>query len=198
MKKVYSGKMPLNEWLEIFTAFIFPVDMNTDVGEPFLRYLADLGVLVSHDGDNWEWKGCDSHVDSETLQDIIKKNLESLCDSDSGFALPYFIGYKSICKKPLGTKEEQFVKNKSDMNPKHSELSHSSNPASDLSNLQIVKKVGKQLQPFLQIEESIISRLVGEHVSKQDAQKLFHYIFGKMNTKAEPRVWEQLSRKRHR
>jgi hypothetical protein len=198
MKKVYSGKMPLNEWLEFFTEFIFPVDMNEDVGEPFLRYLADLGVLVSHDVDNWEWNDCDSHVDSVILLDIIKKNLESLCDSDSGFALPYFIGYKSICKKPLGPKEEPFVKDKRDVTPKHSELSHSTNPASDLSNLQIVKKVGKQLQPFLQIEESIISRLVGEHVSKQDAQKLFHYIFGKMNTKAEPRVWEQLSRKRHR
>ena len=71
-------------------------------------------------------------------------------------------------------------------------------PASNLSNLQIVKKVGKQLQPFMRMEEDVISRLVRTHVDKQDAQKLFHYMFSKVGFKAEPRVWEQLSRKRHR
>ena len=48
------------------------------------------------------------------------------------------------------------------------------------------------------MEEAVISRLVHKHVGKQDAQKLFHYMFGKVGSKAEPRVWEQLSRKRHR
>ncbi|MZH03739.1 MAG: hypothetical protein F3745_10200 [Nitrospinae bacterium] len=61
-----------------------------------------------------------------------------------------------------------------------------------------MKKVGKQLQPFLQVEESVVSRLVGKYLDKQGAQKLFHYMFGKSGCKAEPRTWEQLSRKRHR
>ena len=70
--------------------------------------------------------------------------------------------------------------------------------ASDLSNLQIVKKVGRQLEPFLKAESTIVSRLIGEHTSKADARLLFNYMFGKMGSKAQPRKWEQLSRKRHR
>ena len=70
--------------------------------------------------------------------------------------------------------------------------------ASDLSNLQIVKKVGKQLKPFLDVETKIVSKLQGQHTTKIDARHLFQYIFGKINSKAKPRKWEQLSRKRHR
>ena len=110
--------------------------------------------------------------------------------------MAYFIGYKDLSKKPLST-----ITGSSDFksaNQKRKESVPLGNPASNLSNLQIVKKVGKQLQPFLQIEESVVSRLIGEYVDKQDAQNLFHYMFGKAGAKAEPKVWEQLSRKRHR
>ena len=102
--------------------------------------------------------------------------------------------YKKLNKKPLDDK----VDSKDNINRKQSKLPPDIKPASDLSNLQIVKKVGKQLQPFLRLEESIVSRLTGKQAGKQDAQKLFHYMFEKIGTKAEPRVWEQLSRKRHR
>ena len=70
--------------------------------------------------------------------------------------------------------------------------------ASDLSNLQIVKKVGQQLKPFLDVENKIVSKLQGKYTNKADARHLFQYIFGKINSKAKPRKWEQLSRKRHR
>ena len=191
MKNVYSGKMSLNEWVLFFIEFIVSSDLSEELVESFLRHLADLGVLLPCDDDVWEW--CDSEVELNTLVAKVKKDLESLCDSESGFALAYFIGYKKLNKKPLDDK----VGDSKNITGKRGEV-FPNKPASDLSNLQIVKKTGKQLQPFLQLEESIVSRLTGKQASKQDAQKLFHYMFGKIGAKAEPRVWEQLSRKRHR
>ena len=192
MKNVYSGKMSLDAWGKFLIEFIVSSDLSEELVGSFLRHLADLGVLLPCDDDVWEW--CNSEVELKNLIARIKNDLESLSDSESGFALAYFIGYKKLNKKPLDDK----VDSKDNINRKQSKLPPDIKPASDLSNLQIVKKTGKQLQPFLQIEESVVSRLTGKHVGKQDAQKLFHYMFGKVCAKAEPRVWEQLSRKRHR
>ena len=192
MENVYSGKMCLDAWGKFLIEFIVSSDLSEELVGSFLRHLADLGVLLPCDDDAWEW--CNSEVELKNLIARIKNDLESLSDSESGFALAYFIGYKKLNKKPLDDK----VDSKDNINRKQSKLPPDIKPASDLSNLQIVKKTGKQLQPFLQIEESVVSRLTGKHVGKQDAQKLFHYMFGKVCAKAEPRVWEQLSRKRHR
>ena len=192
MENVYSGKMSLDAWGKFLIEFIVSSDLSEELVGSFLRHLADLGVLLPCDDDVWEW--CNSEVELKNLIARIKNDLESLSDSESGFALAYFIGYKKLYKKPLDDK----VDSKDNVNRKQSKLPPDIKPASDLSNLQIVKKTGKQLQPFLQIEEAVVSRLTGKHVGKQDAQKLFHYMFGKVCAKAEPRVWEQLSRKRHR
>ena len=192
MENVYSGKMSLDAWGKFLIEFIVSNDLSEELVGSFLRHLADLGVLLPCDDDVWEW--CNSEVELKNLIARIKNDLESLSDSESGFALAYFIGYKKLNKKPLDDK----VDSKDNINRKQSKLPPDIKPASDLSNLQIVKKTGKQLQPFLQIEESVVSRLTGKHVGKQDAQRLFHYMFGKVCAKAEPRVWEQLSRKRHR
>ena len=192
MENVYSGKMSLDAWGKFLIEFIVSNDLSEELVGSFLRHLADLGVLLPCDDDVWEW--CNSEVELKNLIARIKNDLESLSDSESGFALAYFIGYKKLNKKPLDDK----VDSKDNINRKQSKLPPDIKPASDLSNLQIVKKTGNQLQPFLQIEESVVSRLTGKHVGKQDAQKLFHYMFGKVCAKAEPRVWEQLSRKRHR
>ena len=202
MKNVYSGKMSLNEWIRFFIEFIVSNDLSEELVGSFLRHLADLGVLLPFDGDIWEWRACNSGVELKNLIAKVKKDLESLCDSESGFALPYFIGYKNLYKKSLQFEDELDTSGKTspkiNITRKRSEFSFNIKPASDLSNLQIVKKVGQQLQPFLQLEESIVFRLTGKQAGKQDAQKLFHYMLGKIGTKAEPRVWEQLSRKRHR
>ena len=196
MEKNYSSTMARPEWIRFFMEFILSDDLKEEVTESFIRHLAELGVLVSVDDNMWQWKDCDSPVDSEKLMLKVQSDLELLSATEPGFALAYFIGYKDLNKKPLFT-----ITGSSDSksaNEKRKESVPHGKPASNLSNLQIVKKVGKQLQPFLQIEESVVSRLIGEYVDKQDAQKLFHYMFGKAGSKAEPKVWEQLSRKRHR
>ena len=70
--------------------------------------------------------------------------------------------------------------------------------SSDLSNLQIVKKWGSQLRPFLDIEQKTIARLRSDFTSQEDAQWLFSYILNKIRKKSPAKKWEQLSRKRHR
>ena len=196
MKNIYSRTMRLHEWISFFIEFIVSDDLNEEITESFLRHLADLEALFLVGEDIWRWGDYDTQVDLNDLITMVQSDLESLSDAESGFALAYFIGYKDFNKKSLFTKAGGL--DSKNINRKIDGIVPKVKPASDLSNLQIVKKVGKQLQPFLQMEESIISRLVLKHVDKQDAQKLFHYMFGKMGSKAEPRVWEQLSRKRHR
>jgi hypothetical protein len=70
--------------------------------------------------------------------------------------------------------------------------------SSDLSNLQIVKKWGSQLSPFLDVEQKTIERLRGTYTSQEDAQWLFSYILNKTRKKSPAKKWEQISRKRHR
>ena len=196
MAKNYSSRMVRPEWIKFFIEFILSDDLKEDVTESFLRHLAELGVLVSVDDDMWQWKDCDPPLDSEKLISKIQSDLELLSDTEPGFALAYFIGYKDLNKKPFFTIAGSL--DSKNANQKSKVFASSGKPVSNLSNLQIVKKVGKQLQPFLQIEEAVVSRLIGKYTDKQDAQKLFHYMFGKVGSKAEPRVWEQLSRKRHK
>ncbi|MBC8287310.1 MAG: hypothetical protein H8E42_07535 [Nitrospinae bacterium] len=196
MKNNYSSRMGLPDWVRFFMEFIVPDDLSEEVTESFLRHLADLEVLVPVDEDIWQWGVCNSMVDSTSLIAMVQADLELLNDAESGFALSYFIGFKDLNKRSIFNKTDST--DSENINQKSSELVPEGKPASDFSNLQIVKKVGKQLQPFLQMEEAVISRLVAKYVGKQDAQRLFHYMFGKVGSKAEPRVWEQLSRKRHR
>ena len=70
--------------------------------------------------------------------------------------------------------------------------------SSDLSNLQIVKKWGSQLRPFLDVEQKTIERLQGKFTTQEDAQWLFSYILNKTRKKSPAKKWEQISRKRHR
>ena len=186
----------MQEWVSFFMKFILSDDLNEDITESFLRHLTDLEALVHINEDIWGWAGLELEVDSEDLIKLVQEDLESLSKTEPGFALAYFIGFKDLNKKPL-------FKNMGDSDSKKNNKNNDGfvpkvKPASNLSNLQIVKKVGKQLQPFMRMEEDVISRLVRTHVDKQDAQKLFHYMFSKVGFKAESRVWEQLSRKRHR
>jgi hypothetical protein len=196
MENNYSSTMEMPDWIRFFMEFIVSDDLKEEVTEPFLSHLADLGALISVDKNFWQWKSCDSPVDSKNLISIVQSDLELLNETEPGFVLAYFIGYKDLNRKSFLAKTDS--PDSKNVNHKGKEFTPEVKPASNLSNLQIVKKVGKQLQPFLQIEEAVVSRLVGKYVDKQDAQKLFHYMFGKVGSKAEPRVWEQLSRKRHR
>ena len=75
MEKNYSSAMERPEWIRFFMEFILSGDLKEEVTESFIRHLAEHGVLVSVDDNMWQWKDCDSPVDSEKLMLKVKMQL---------------------------------------------------------------------------------------------------------------------------
>jgi hypothetical protein len=180
------------DWVTIVKENFTSDDLEDETLYAFLNYLIDLGLLIPSENDSLRWKGLANDLEKHEQIPVIQTDLLGASQSEPGFALPFFIRLETnklpTLESLIGTEDE---KARSKIIPK-------AERSSDLSNLQIVKKVGRQLEPFLKAESTIVSRLIGEHTTKVDAQRLFHYIFGKLGSKAQPRKWEQLSRKRHR
>jgi hypothetical protein len=180
------------DWVTILKENFTSEDLEDETLYALLNYLIDLELIVPSENDSLRWRGLARDLEWKEQKPLIQVELLRVSQTELGFALPFFIRLETI-KLPtleslIGTEEK---KARSKIIPKPER-------ASDLSNLQIVKKVGRQLEPFLKAESTIVSRLIGEHTTKADARLLFNYMFGKMGSKAQPRKWEQLSRKRHR
>ena len=156
-------------------------------------HLADLGVLEKTEGEDWKL-GLPSEGSFE-IKEELEKTLRDLCASEKGFALRYFL------KDPpsFQTSNDSLDRDSSetDDNPKN-------NPqlldqkTSNLSNLQLVKKYGRQVQSFVELEKSYTERLLGPNTTSKLARKIFNFILSRMKQKTEPRPWEQLSRRRHK
>ena len=180
------------DWITILKENLTSEDLEEDTLHALLNYLSDLRLLVPSENDSFRWRGLAVELEREEQIPVMQADLLGASQTEPGFALPFFIRLETI-KLPtleslIGTEEKN---TRSKIIPKPER-------ASDLSNLQIVKKVSRQLEPFLKAESTIVSRLIGEYTTKDDARRLFNYMFGKMGSKAQPRIWEQLSRKRHR
>lgn len=184
--------MKASDWIKVLSENVTPGDIEVETLYSLLHHLEDLGLLVHGENDTLKWQELAEGMDWGEQIQIIRNGLMRIAKTELGFAVPFFIGFGEIKLPAIETlidPENKTLKNKS-----HLQME----PASDFSNLQIVKKVGRQLKPFLDAESAIVKRLLGKHTNKADARKLFQYMFGKMNSKAQPRKWEQLSRKRHR
>ena len=184
--------MQVSDWVKLLTVDFTPDDLDKETAYSLLHYLEDLQLLIPFENDTLQWKELrDGMALKEQIQ-VMRDGMMRIANTEMGFAMPFFIGFEKL-KLPaiesLLKSKVLEVKNKNTPKPE---------VASDLSNLQIVKKVGRQLKPFLEAETIIVQRLIGKRTSKADARNLFQYMFGKMNSKAQPRKWEQLSRKRHR
>ena len=64
--------------------------------------------------------------------------------------------------------------------------------------MQIVKKMGRQMESFMELEKTFLEKLQGTRTTRKDARKIFNFALSKIKQKAEPQSWEQLSRRRHR
>ena len=184
--------MKVSDWVKFLTEDFTPDDLDKETACSLLHYLEDLKLLIPFENDTLKWKELrDGMALKEQIQ-VMRDGMMRMAHTEIGFAMPFFIGFEKL-KLPaiesLLEPKQLTVKNKTISKP---ELT------SDLNNLQIVKKVGRQLKPFLEAESIIVKRLLGKRTSKADARNLFQYMFGKINSKAQPRKWEQLSRKRHR
>lgn len=181
-----------SDWVKILREHITHDDLDDEVVYSLISYLQDLGLLVSGEEGSMVWSGLPNKLRWDDQVKIMRDEILKMSHTREGFALSFFIGFEKLNLPTLESlieAEKDNVGQKEAPDPKRS---------SDSSNLQIVKKVGRQLKPFIDAEKSIISRLQGKKATKEDARHLFQYIFGKINSKAKPKKWEQLSRKRHR
>ena len=185
-------KMEPSDWVKTLKEYFIPDDLNDEACLSLIHYFEDLGLLCTIDREVLVWSGLSKELGWDAQKTIIQDSILKMSQTEEGLELSFFIGFKKV---DLPTLESLIGSEKSNDRQK---ITTQPELASDLSNLQIVKKVGKQLKPFLDVENKIVSKLQGKHTTKIDARHLFQYIFGKINSKAQPRKWEQLSRKRHR
>ena len=184
--------MKASDWVDLLAENFIPDDLEKETVYSLLHHLEDLKLLVALDNETLMWSELKVGMSLNRQIQVMRDGMMRMANTEIGFAIPFFIGFEKL-KLPaiesLLEPKQLAVKNKTIPKPE---------VASDLNNLQIVKKVGRQLKPFLQAESIIVKKLLGNRTSKADARKLFQYMFWKENSKAQPREWEQLSRKRHR
>lgn len=186
-----------NSWLGWFRNGILNADMDESGARSTLHYLIDLNVLVFEENGLLKLYGIGRARSNNKVKKSLIKTLHEKSTTKNGFALVYLISDLSKNELPslkyegpsLQVKRENIFGKGFSKKNKHS---------SDLSNLQIVKKWGSELRPFLDLEQQTISRLKGIYTSKEDAQRLYSYILQKTRKKSPAKEWEQISRKRHR
>ncbi|PIQ99677.1 MAG: hypothetical protein COV66_11030 [Nitrospinae bacterium CG11_big_fil_rev_8_21_14_0_20_45_15] len=154
------------------------------------NHLKDLGLLpiASHSAG-----GSSAEVEEEFLKIIEassrKRYLNFFLRQPFEISTEGLLGFSSGLVEKKKERTHLFSRNKNVLSGKQT---------SDLSNVQIVKKMETQLKPFLDMEKLLIPQLMGERVNKEDAQCLFNFIMSKLREKVPTRQWEQLSRRRHK
>ena len=184
-------------WFEWFRDGILNTDIDGTGETPILHYLLDLSVLESEGNGLLKLSKVSKEQSSHEVKNRQLEALNDLSKTENGFALVYFLSSFSNKKLPPLITEEHTSSSKRKNIFKKNYLP-GEKQSSDLSNLQIVKKWGNQLRPFLDVEQKTIARLRGTYTSQEDAQWLFSYILNKIRKKSPAKKWEQISRKRHR
>jgi hypothetical protein len=179
------------EWVKWLKQILPASNLEDATVQSLLHHLADLEIFSAVGDASWKLSSLsDAKAGSNSLQQEFLDHLKIISGTSRGFILGYFLGDS----RPLS---HALLENSSDVSeagPKLDQVPAKS--SSNLSNLQIVKKVGRQLQPFIELENKVTSRLLGKYTGKEDAQRIFHYVLSK--EKSTPKKWEQLSRKRHK
>ena len=184
-------------WFEWFRDGILNTDIDGTGETPILHYLLDLSVLESKGNGLLKLSKVSKEQSSHEVKNRQLETLNDLSKTENGFALVYFLSSFSDKKlPPLITEEDTSSSKRKNIFKKN--YLPGEKQSSDLSNLQIVKKWGNQLRPFLDVEQKTIARLRGTYTSQEDAQWLFSYILNKIRKKSPAKRWEQISRKRHR
>jgi hypothetical protein len=184
---------PISSWVELLKNGILVSDVDDGTIKALCSHLMDLGVLKkSGEGD---WELVPTSGSPLAVEEEMNKLLRDLCATEQGFALRFFL-------KDLPT--PQASKDSLDRGTSETVDNPKSNPAlldrktSNLSNLQIVNKYGRQVQSFMELEKSYTEKLLGPQTTLKKARKIFNFILSRMQQKTEPRAWEQLSRRRHK
>jgi len=156
------------------------------------NHFKDLGLLPI-DSPDAESGGSSSEIEQEFLKGIEassrKRYLNFFLRQSFEISTDDLLGFPSGLVEKKKERTHLFSRKQNVLSGKQT---------SDLSNVQIVKKMESQLKPFLDMEKFLIPQLMGERVDKADAQCLFNFIMSKLREKVPTREWEQLSRRRHK
>jgi hypothetical protein len=188
-----DSQRSMASWIALLKDHILVSDVEDATIAALCCHLADLGVLEKS-GDE-DWKLMSSSHGSLPIEEEVSKLLNDLCATEKGFALRYFLEDPPPAQTTDGTHDQgsSGVKENPKSNPQLLDQK-----TSNLSNLQIVKKYGRQVQSFIELEKSYTQKLLGSHTTLKEARKIFNFILSRMQQKTEPRPWEQLSRRRHK
>ncbi len=184
---------PFSFWVELLQDGILLSDVDDGTASALCRHLADLEVLARVGEEGWKLTPCPES--SLTIKEELDKRLQDLCAVEQGFALHYFLQDAPDASIANGAHDSESSET-GDRPETNSKLLDRT--TSNLSNLQIVKKYGRQMESFIELEEKFTKKLLGEHTTLKEARKIFNFILSRMKQKAEPRPWEQLSRRRHK
>jgi hypothetical protein len=176
------------DWAVILKERIIDENINDDTSYCLIKYLADLGVIKNTGEERWTLLFDDTTLSEEQIKTEFIRKFEVLRQSESGSLLKYFTG------ESLNDEDFKFPSG----DTSKVEVGKDKKISSNLSNYQIVRKMGRQLSPFIELEKNIINKLEGQYVTRGDAKILFKYILSKIQTREKPREWEQISRRRHK
>ena len=177
------------DWVVWFKEHVVVPDLDRECIASFLRYLKKLKFFEELDLGGWQISGGETSA-INGLPELLQR-LRDLGQTKSGFAITYFIPLPAgqspvplplVIGNSFGESHELPAPEKT----------------SDVSNLQIVKKMGRQLRPFLDVEKETMKVLEGVGLEKGDARGLFNFIMSQSQEKSAARPWEQHSRKRHK
>jgi hypothetical protein len=184
-------------WFEWLRDGILNSDIDVTGEIPIVHYLIDLNIFESDVNGLLKLSFVKKGHSCLEVKKRLLENLSYLCQTKNGFALVYFLSsYADKILPPLIKEEDPPSSNSNKIFNKN--YLPGEKRSSNLSNLQIVKKWGSQLRPFLNVEQKTIALLRGKITSQKDAQWLFYYILNKTRKKSPAKKWEQISRKRHR
>ncbi len=182
------------EWIKVLKDVWVEQNLGEDLEIALFHYLCDLGMFEEAETGSWTLvHQSDSKESSgETLVAAILEKSKA----DQGFALCHFVSGSSgeISLNPSGSETSYKPAGRSIFS-RSKELPKGS---SDPSNLQIVKKVGRQMGSYIELEKFFMERLPGRCTTRDDARKIYNFVLSRTKNKADPQAWEQLSRRRHR
>ncbi|CAI2718230.1 hypothetical protein [Nitrospina watsonii] len=194
-----SHSFSLEQWVERLQAGIWAGDVAGELSRALFLHLADLDLFEAAGDNAWRLNGfAGNEADADALHAFLQARTRELACTEAGFALIYFL------KNPPQRPEPEFLKQgKQGPPPRSKDLFRSEKKAlpkgsADPSNLQIVKKVGRQMESFMALEKQFIERVQGTHTTRRDARKIYNAALGKIRDRAAPQSWEQISRRRHK
>jgi hypothetical protein len=188
-----NPQQSISSWVALLRGSVLISDVDDAAVTALCGHLADLGVLEKAGDENWKLTPVSDS--SLKVEEEMEKRLNDLCATEQGFALRYFL--KNPPPSPIANDTQDQGTSEAEGTLK-SNLQLLDQKTSNLSNLQIVKKYGRQVQSFIELEKSYTEKLLGPQTSLKEARKIFNFILSRMQQKTEPRPWEQLSRRRHK